>query len=73
MNCDDICMCLVNKQFELLNFVFNLIYVGLKYIDISLSLLLLGLCSCGACSHAIVPSLPARLSWYPMWCERWLC
>ena len=29
MNCDDICMCVVNKQFELLEFVFN--FVDLKY------------------------------------------
>ena len=29
MNCDNICMCVVNKQFELLKFVFNSIYVDL--------------------------------------------
>ena len=23
LNCDDICMCVVNKQFEILEFVFN--------------------------------------------------
>ena len=38
MNCDDIYMCVVNKQFELISFVF----VDLKL----LSLLLLGLCAC---------------------------
>ena len=26
LNCDDICMCIVNKQFELLEFVFNHFY-----------------------------------------------
>ena len=31
LNCDDICMCDVNKQFELLEFVFNSVYVDLKY------------------------------------------
>ena len=36
MNCDDICMCVVNKQFELLGFVFNSVYVDLKYNEISL-------------------------------------
>ena len=29
MNCDDICMCVVNKQFELLEFVFDSVYVDL--------------------------------------------
>ena len=31
LNCDDICMCVVNKQFELLEVVFNSVYVDLKY------------------------------------------
>ena len=43
MNCDDICMCVVNKQFELLEFVYDSVYVDLQY-DEMLSLLLLGLC-----------------------------
>ena len=30
MNCDDICMCVVNKQFEL-EFVFDSVYVDLQY------------------------------------------
>ena len=37
VNCDDICMCVVNKQFELHEFVFNSVYVDLKYNDISLT------------------------------------
>ena len=28
-NCDDVCMCVVNKQFELLGFVFDSVYVDL--------------------------------------------
>ena len=28
-NWDDICMCVVNKQFELLEFVFDFVYVDL--------------------------------------------
>ena len=32
----DICMCVVNKQFELPEFVFNSVYVAQKYNDISL-------------------------------------
>ena len=37
MNCDDVCMCVVNKQFELLEFVFDSVYVDLQYDEISLT------------------------------------
>ena len=37
LNCNDICMCVVNKQFELLEFVINSIYVNLKYNEIFLT------------------------------------
>ena len=37
LNCDDICMCVVNKHFELLEFVFNSVHVDLKYNEISLT------------------------------------
>ena len=43
MNCVDICMCVVDKQFELLEFVFDSVYVDLQY-DRFILLLLLGLC-----------------------------
>ena len=33
LNCDDICMCVVNKQFELLEF--DSVYVDLQYDEIS--------------------------------------
>ena len=36
LKCDDMCMCGVNKQFELLEFVFDSGYVDLQYDDISL-------------------------------------
>ena len=36
-------MCVVNKQFELLQFVFDSVYVDLQYDEI---FLLLGLCAC---------------------------
>ena len=45
LNCDDICMCVVNKQFELYEFVIESVYVDLQYDEISLTLLL-GLCAC---------------------------
>ena len=35
-NCDDICMCVVNKQFELLGFVFDSVYVDMQYDEIYL-------------------------------------
>ena len=35
LNCDDICMCVVNKQFELLEPVFESVYVDLQYDEIS--------------------------------------
>ena len=37
LNCDDICMCVVNKQFELLDFVFYSVYVDLQYDEIALT------------------------------------
>ena len=43
LNCDDVCMCVVNKQFELLEFVSESVYVMFMKL---LSLLLLGLCVC---------------------------
>ena len=48
LDCDDICMCVVNKYFELLEFIINYVYVDLKYNEISLTLLL-GLCACVVC------------------------
>ena len=46
LNCNDIGMCVVNKQFQLLEFVFEPVYLDLQYDDISLTLLLC-LCACG--------------------------
>ena len=37
LNCDDICRCVVNKQFELLEFVFDSVYVDLQYDEISVT------------------------------------
>ena len=31
LNCDGICMCVLNKQFELIEFIFDSIYVDLQY------------------------------------------
>ena len=37
LNCDDSCRCVVNKQFELLEFVFDSDYADLQYDEISLT------------------------------------
>ena len=46
LNCDDICMCVVNKQFELLEFVYNSVNVDLKYKEISLIFTAGSVCLC---------------------------
>ena len=37
MSGDDVCMCVVNKQFELLEFVSESVYVDLQHDEISLT------------------------------------
>ena len=49
-NCDDICKFVVIKQFELLQFVFNSIYVDLNYNEIFLTFT--DVCVC-LCSHVV--------------------
>ena len=64
LNCDDICMCVVNKQFGLLEFVFDSVYFDLsmmRFLSLLLSLLLLGLCPCVV--SVVVFGLSVRLSW----------
>ena len=64
---NDICMCVVNKQFEILEFVFDSVYVDLQYDEISLT------CTAGSvslscvCSHVVIFGLSVSLSWYPKW------
>ena len=47
LNCDDVCMCVVNKQFELLEFVSESVYVDLQYDEISLTFTAGAVCLCG--------------------------
>ena len=47
LNCDDVCMCVVNKQFELLEFVSEFVNVDLQYDEISLTLTAGSVCLCG--------------------------
>ena len=69
LNCIDICMCVVNKQFELLEFVSDSVYVDLQYDEISLTFTAWSLSLCCVGSHVVIIGLSVRLSWYgyPMW------
>ena len=58
LNCDDVCMCVVNKQFELLESV----YVDLQYDEISLTFTAGPVCLCGVSSPVVVLGLFVRLS-----------
>ena len=62
LTCDDICMCVVNKQFELLEFVSESVYVDLQY-EISLTITAGYVCLCGVCNPVVVLGLSVRLSW----------
>ena len=62
LNCDDICMCVVNKQLELLEFVFYSVYIDLQYDEISLTFTAESVslcCVCGRvwsdCEFVVVP------------------
>ena len=46
LNCDDVCMCVVNKQFELLEFVSEFVNVDLQYDEISLTFTAGSVCLC---------------------------
>ena len=53
LNCDDMCMGVVSKQFELLEFVFDSVYVDLQYDEISLTFTAGSLSLCCVCSHVV--------------------
>ena len=59
-------MCVVNKQLELLEFVFDSVYVDLQYDEISLIFTAGYVCMCSICSPVVVLGLSVRLSWYPL-------
>ena len=54
LNCDDVCMCVVNKQFEPLEFVFESVYVDLQYDEISLTFTAGSVCLCGVSSPVVL-------------------
>ena len=55
LNCDDVCMCVVNKQFES-------VYVDLQYDEIYLTFTAGPVCLCGVSSPVVVLGLFVRLS-----------
>ena len=71
LNCDDICMYVVNKQFELLEFVFDSVYVDMHYDEISLTFTAGSVSLCCVCGLVVDFGLSVRLLWYSMW-MRWL-
>ena len=64
-------MCVINEQFELLEFVFDSFYVDLQDDEISFTFTAGSVSSCCVSGHVVVFGLSVRLSWYPMW-MRWL-
>ena len=54
MNCDHICMYVVNKQLELLEYVFDSVYVDMQYDEIDLILTAGSMCLCNVCSRVVV-------------------
>ena len=62
LNCDDVCMCVVNKQFELLEFVSESVYVDLQYDEISLTFTAGHVCLFGVSGPVVVLGLFVRLS-----------
>ena len=63
LNCDDVCMCVVNKQFELLEFFSSVsVYVDLQYNEISLTFTAVPVCLCGVSSPVVVLGLFVMLS-----------
>ena len=55
-------MCVVNKQFELLEFVFHFVYVDLQYDEISLTFTAGSVSLCCVCGHVIIFDVSVRLS-----------
>ena len=65
-------MCVVNKQFELHEFVFDSVYVDMQYDEISLTSTAGSVSLWCVCSHVGGFGLSVRLSWYPMRMRRLL-
>ena len=62
LNCDDMCMCVVNKKFELLEFIYDSVYVDLQYDEFSLTFTAGSVSLCCVCSHVVGFGLSVRSS-----------
>ena len=62
VSCDAVCTCVENKQFELLEFVSESVYVDLQYDEISLIFTAGSVCLCGVSSPVVDIGLFVRLS-----------
>ena len=62
LNCDDVCICVVSKQFGLLEFVSESVYVDLQYDEISLTFTAGSVYLCGVSNPVVVLDLFVRLS-----------
>ena len=62
LNCDDVCMCVVNKQFESLEFVSESVYFDLQYDEIYVTFTAGSVCLCGVSIPVVVLGLFVRLS-----------
>ena len=62
LNRDDVSMCIVNKQFELLGFVSESVYVDLQYDQISLTFTAGSVCLGAVSSPVVVLGLFVMLS-----------
>ena len=56
----------MSNQFELLEFVFDSVYVDLQYDKISLTFTTGFVFLWCVCSHVVIFGLSVRLLWYPM-------
>ena len=54
LNCDDICMRILNKQLGLFGFIFNSVYVDLKCNEIYLTCITGSRYLCGVCCYVVV-------------------
>ena len=67
LNCDDVCMCVANKQSELLDFVFDSVYVDLQHDETYLTFTGGPVFLCCVCGHVDFLGLSMMLLRYPMW------
>ena len=54
LNCDHVCKCVLNMQFELLEFVFDSVYVDLQHDDIFLTFTAGSVSLCCVCGYVVM-------------------